>query len=119
LITPEIPAERLHAVIVAVNNGFAVVPVELAAGVAGRLEAPLDTPLLTPARHRLLHLIGRGLTITEVSADIGYSERHIRRHLQQLRFVLGASNRTGGTIQATRYGILGQPARPPVSEPSN
>jgi len=106
LIAPGISAGRLFAVIAAVDNGLAVVPVELAAGIAGRIEAPPDTPPLTPDQSRLLLLITRGLTVTEISTDIGYSERHTRRRLQQLWATLGATNRTSGIIRATRYGLL-------------
>ncbi len=109
LIDPGIGLLHLHAVILAVHNDLAVLPVRIASLAMTRLETPPRPDLLTPDQKRLLNLISRGLTMGDVSVEMGCSERQARRRFRQVRDLLGARDRTTGIIRATRYGMLGQP----------
>lgn len=47
------------------------------------------------------------MTVGDLSAEIGYSERAMFRHLKALYFRLGVRNRTEALLWAKQRGLLG------------
>jgi len=116
VIDPGIGWSHLHAVILAVDHNLAVLPAQQAPHMATRLQTPPVDDQLTPVQRRLLNMVSEGLTIGDISAQIGCSERHARRQFRQIWDLLGAKGRVSGIIRAVRYGMLEEPIRGGVVE---
>jgi len=116
VIEPAIDWSHLHAVILAVDHNLAVVPAQHAPHMATRLQTPPSTDQLTSVQRRLLNMVSAGLTIGDISAQIGCSERHARRQFRQIWDLLGAKGRVSGIIRAVRCGMLEEPVRGGVVE---
>jgi len=116
VIDPGIGWSHLHAVILAVDHNLAVLPVQQAPHMATRLQTPPVAAQLTPIQRRLLNMVSEGLTIGDISAQIGCSERHARRQFRQIWDLLGAKGRVSGIIRAVRCGMLEEPIHGGVVE---
>ncbi len=72
------------------------------AKLANRVKPPTD---LDASEVALLQAIAAGRTIVDLANEYFYSERTVRRHLQNLYLKLGVRNRAEAIAAATRMGI--------------
>lgn len=61
---------------------------------------------LNSEEQRLLKLISEGAHISEMAADLGYSQRSIYRHLSKLWEKLDVTGRTEGLERAITEGLI-------------
>ncbi len=65
--------------------------------------APL-TDRLTPQEHRVLDLIGEGLTNRQIGTCLGLAEKTVKNHVSALLTKLDVGSRTQAAVVATRHG---------------
>jgi DNA-binding NarL/FixJ family response regulator len=70
-------------------------------------QADEDAP--TPQQTRVLELMARGLTYSEIAERLVISESTVRFHVQRLKLKLGTSSRTELVVCAVRAGYLTLP----------
>jgi len=93
-------------VIVAAVQGEVLLPSQAAHSIArlAHREKPANT--LDDRDLQLLRSLSAGATIATVADQLHYSERTVRRHLQNLYLRLGVSNRAEAITAAVRLGLL-------------
>jgi DNA-binding CsgD family transcriptional regulator len=60
---------------------------------------------LNAAEMSLLRSVAAGRTIVDLARDLSYSERTVRRHLQNTYIKLGVQNRSAAIAAAARLGL--------------
>jgi DNA-binding CsgD family transcriptional regulator len=87
---------QLHATVHAVAHGLRV-----------NAEAfdPID-PLLDSRAARVADLLARGCTTREIASDLDYSERTVKKVIQDLEHLLHARNRAQIVAHAMRQGVI-------------
>lgn len=93
-------------VIVAAVQGEVLLPSQAAHSMArlAHREKPANT--LDDRDRQLLQMLTEGATIATVADRLHYSERTVRRHLQNLYLRLGVSNRAEAITAAVRLGLV-------------
>ncbi len=93
-------------VIVAAAQGEVLLPSQAAHTIArlAHREKPANT--LDDRDRQLLRSLSEGVTIATVADQLHYSERTVRRHLQNLYLRLGVSNRAEAITAAVRLGLV-------------
>lgn len=99
-----------------VAAGQSLLDPSVTARVLGRMRSgtPADTGLedLTEQEHRVLALIGRGLTNRQISHELFLAEKTVKNYVSSLLAKLGLTSRTQAAIFAVRHTPL--PAGQPV-----
>lgn len=96
--------EVIVAAVEAAARGDVVLPRRIAKSLAEGRGA--DLPSIDPQARRWLSALARGVTVAQVAAASGYSEREMFRRLHDLYRVLGAETRTEALLAAERLGLL-------------
>lgn len=93
-------------VIVAAVQGEVLLPSQAAHSIArlAHRERPANT--IDDMDRQLLRSLSAGVTIAAVADQLHYSERTVRRYLQNLYLRLGVSNRAEAITAAVRLGLL-------------
>lgn len=93
-------------VIVAAVQGEVLLPSQAAQAIArlAHREKPANT--LDERDRQLLRALSGGATIASVADTLHYSERTVRRYLQNLYLRLGVSNRAEAITAAVRLGLV-------------
>jgi len=84
--------------------GVDLVPFALGEGLPGSRSGddPLDA--LSPAEQRIFVMLGQALTVAEISAACGLSEKTVRNHAAGIYRKMGFKNQTQVVIRAARIG---------------
>lgn len=88
-------------------DGFTMVPAPTARALA-HASAPIPDPTYQcPPRDAVwLASLARGLTVSQLAREVGYSERETYRLLRGVYSRIGARNRTEALVKASRLGLL-------------
>lgn len=89
--------------------GSTTLPSSVAHALAARLADPPQLSLTERDLH-LLRRVAKGATIKTLANELHFSERHVRRLLNQLWEVLQAQSRLPAIVSAARWGLLEDPA---------
>jgi two-component system, NarL family, nitrate/nitrite response regulator NarL len=91
-----------------VARGRAVVPAEVAAGLAGeiRMRAQQQGPVLSERERQVLQGFARGLSMPQVAAELFIGVSTVKTHTQRLYEKLGVSERAAAVAEAMRRGLL-------------
>jgi DNA-binding NarL/FixJ family response regulator len=95
--------EELIKVILAALQGQTLLPGSIARQVGK--DAARGRPV-SAAEVEWLRALARGLTVSKLANDVGYSEREMYRHLSGLYSRLGVRGRTQALLCAERLGLL-------------
>lgn len=98
--------ESIVTMIVEALAGRVVLPLDIAAQLAGSLPQRTAAPDLTQEEVTWLTALAAGTTVVKLADDVGYSERAMFRRLADLYVRLGAHNRTEALLAAERLGLL-------------
>ena len=71
--------------------------------VAPKREEP---PHLTPRQEKVLRLIARGLTCTQIGEELGISRRTAEFHRKMVLSILGMNSTAALTLYAASHGLL-------------
>ena len=67
---------------------------------------------LTAREVEVLTLVARGWTNAMIARELGVHEETVKRHLREIRVMLGAADRAAAVDRGWRRGYLGKEARP-------
>lgn len=98
--------EDVLVAIRAAENGFTLMPVDIARLLAARGESGADLPELSERELGWLRALADNVTVFSLARSSGYSEREMYRLLSALYDRLGATTRTGALLRADRLGLL-------------
>lgn len=99
--------EIIISVLEAALGGEVILPKEAARELASsHLGARQPTPNFTTEERNLLAGLARGQTIVELSRQLGWSERTLRRRLQNASIKLRVENRAQAIARATQLGLI-------------
>ena len=90
----------------AAQNGFTLVPIDIARVLAGRGEASAEPPELSERELGWLRALADNVTVLSLARASGYSEREMYRLLSALYERLGTTTRTSALLRADRLGLL-------------
>lgn len=93
-------------VIVAAAQGEVLLPSQAAHSIARLAHREKPTTSLDDMDRSLLRSLSEGATIAKVADELHYSERTVRRYLQNLYLRLGVSNRAEAITAAVRLGLV-------------
>ncbi len=94
-------------IVIAAISGRSSAPRDLMAAMAARIPATPDpSAWLTEAESGWLVALASGMTVADLAAREGYSEREMFRTLGESYARIGVKNRTEAIIWATRHGLL-------------
>lgn len=98
--------EVRSAIEAAVAN-HTLLPRDLARSMAHHVPQPEDlSEWIGDAETAWLRMMASGYTVTDLAAEVGYSERAMFRHLKVLYHRLGVQNRTEALLWAKQRGLL-------------
>lgn len=63
-------------------------------------------PHLSPRQQQVLELMAKGMTNSEIGAQLGVTERTVKAYAQELYDKLGVRNRAGAVAEAAKLGLL-------------
>lgn len=114
IVPLDAPAEQLQAAVMAVAQGFAVLPLPLANRRYGqRLPTAATLQLedateeaLTPREREVLELVGQGLPNKLIARQLSISEHTVKFHVSSISTKLGASSRTDAVRRGLRRGLI-------------
>ena len=69
-----------------------------------------SVPKLTPRQHKVLRLLGVGMTTQQMAARMGLSVDTVRNHVRMVLAQLGAGSRLEAVLLAHRTGLLERPS---------
>lgn len=96
--------ETIAHVVGAASKGETVLPTEVARQMAGR-PRPKDLTLNDDELF-LLQRLSEGATVVQLAEERFMAERTVRRHLQNIFLILGASSRAEAMKHASQLGLL-------------
>jgi DNA-binding NarL/FixJ family response regulator len=103
----EVTIHSLERAIAATLDGEAVMPAEVAQGLAGDVRlAPAHAPVLSAEQLLWLRQLAAGSTVARLASQAGYSERAMFRLLQALYRKLGVHSRIQAVLRAQELGLL-------------
>jgi DNA-binding CsgD family transcriptional regulator len=106
-----LPLAGQYGKAIASVQGYLVVVSLADAPAAGGLPAGL--PSLTPRELQTLQWLADGLTVKQIAAHLGCSQRTVRSHVQRLSAKLGARTKEQSVAQGLALGLC----RPPAAFP--
>jgi DNA-binding NarL/FixJ family response regulator len=118
VVSLDIDADALGAVIRAVAAGLTVLPPDLSVALLGaRLPAatasaalPIsalpESALLTPREREVLALLAEGLPNKAIAPRLGIAENTVKAHVASIYEKVGAGNRAEAVVAAARLGLL-------------
>jgi DNA-binding NarL/FixJ family response regulator len=102
LVTPEVLCRCVDAA----ADGITMLPTEAIAALVEEIRDHDAVASVTPAKIEWLRALATGTTVSELAAQVGYSERAMYRLLRALYQELGVSNRVEALILAHDQGWL-------------
>lgn len=103
----DVPATTILAGIRAVGRGEVYVDPRIVGSLVGRFREPARPTLaVTPRELQLVRAIARGLSNTEIAAELCVSESSAKSYVSRLKTRLGVSNRPALIAEAARLGWL-------------
>jgi DNA-binding NarL/FixJ family response regulator len=96
-------------VLAAAVKGYTLLPTPIARGIATGQPPKHDPDWVTSQEVEWLRMLAGGLTVQELAARAGYSERAFYRVLHGLYGRMRVANRTEAILQASRWGLLDDP----------
>jgi DNA-binding NarL/FixJ family response regulator len=110
MVAPDASRAELRAAVLAVAQGFAVLPSSLAGQIiAQRAPASLAEPLAEPLTSRereVLELLSQGLSNKLIARALNISEHTVKFHVSSLFAKLNASSRTDAVSRGARQGLI-------------
>lgn len=70
-----------------------------------RREAAAHLARLTPREQQILALLPRGLTNTQIAAQLGIASGTVKIHIERVLHKLGVADRTQAAVRATEWGV--------------
>jgi two-component system, NarL family, response regulator DesR len=104
-------------VVTAAVRGYTLLPAPVARAIAMGEPPTPDADWISPQETEWLRMLAAGITIQELAAKAGYSERAFYRVLHGLYGRMRVSSRTEAILQASRWGLLEDPVAATRSEP--
>lgn len=104
-------------VVSAAVRGFTLLPSPVARAIAAGEPPGPDPDWISPQEVEWLRMLAAGVTIQELAAKAGYSERAFYRVLHGLYGRMRVASRTEAILQASRWGLLEDPITVTRSEP--
>jgi two-component system nitrate/nitrite response regulator NarL len=107
-LSKDAPRSEIVEGVLRVARGHAVVPAELAAGLASeiRLRAQSSAPALSERERQVLQGFARGLSVPQVARELFIGVSTVKTHTQRLYEKLGVSDRAAAVAEAMRRGLL-------------
>lgn len=96
--------ETIAHVVEAATKGETVLPTEVARQMAGR-PRPKEL-VLTNDERAMLQRLSEGATVVQLADELFMAERTVRRHLQNIYLLLGATSRAEAVKRASQMGLL-------------
>lgn len=107
---PRIPSALRAGAVATITKGTSAADLRAAVRAAfeGRNEIRFesDRPLLTPRQHEVLTGVGKGMTNSEIAAELGLSPATVKAYWQETLQRIGARNRADAISTAHRLGLL-------------
>ncbi len=110
IVSPDAARAELRAAVMAVAQGFVVLPSSLAAQLhtqhsSTELAEPLAEPL-TSREREVLELLSQGLSNKLIARALNISEHTVKFHVSSLFTKLNASSRTDAVSRGARQGLI-------------
>ena len=102
----EAPPEAIVSILSAALDGLTVLPTAVAQAISSSGPPLHDPGWMTPEEVEWLKLLAKGVTVQELAAKAGFSERAQYRLLHGLYGKMRVANRTEAILQASRWGLL-------------
>lgn len=99
------PSEPMVDSIEAAVDGEVRLPRQAAQSMASLARRESPSPELGAVERALLTALAEGRTLVDLADELHFSERTIRRHLQNIYLKLGVSNRAEAIVRAARLGL--------------
>lgn len=114
IIGTELTHDQITHALAASLSGFVVLPPPVARAMVDRLEEPPPDLHLTERQRHVVNLIASGASPPCIAAEIGCSQRHLRRITADMLARIGAVSRSQAVALATRWGLVS--TTPPCKE---
>ena len=101
----DMPSAITADVVKAAVHGEVLLPRQAAQNLALLAKREQPRSDLNAAEMSLLRSVAAGRTIVDLARDLSYSERTVRRHLQNTYIKLGVQNRSAAIAAAARLGL--------------
>ncbi|WP_395153478.1 LuxR C-terminal-related transcriptional regulator [Ilumatobacter sp.] len=101
----DMPSAITADVVTAAVHGEVLLPRQAAQNLAVLAKREQPRSDLNEAEMTLLRAVASGRTIVDLARDLNYSERTVRRHLQNTYIKLGVQNRSAAIAAAARLGL--------------
>jgi DNA-binding NarL/FixJ family response regulator len=101
----DMPSAITADVVKAAAHGEVLLPRQAAQNLAVLAKREQPRSDLNDAETTLLRSVASGRTIVDLARDLNYSERTVRRHLQNTYIKLGVQNRSAAIAAAARLGL--------------
>jgi DNA-binding NarL/FixJ family response regulator len=106
-------------VVAAAVRGFTLLPVPVARAIAAGEPPNAEPDWISPQEVEWIRMLAAGVTIQELAAKAGYSERAFYRVLHGLYRRMHVGSRTEAILQASRWGLLEDPVTVVRTEPGH
>jgi DNA-binding NarL/FixJ family response regulator len=113
VVPVEATSAELQAAVMAVAQGFVVLPVALSAqfseprpAVVGTLNLSTPDEALTNREREVLELVSQGLSNKLIARRLQISEHTVKFHISSISTKLGASSRTDAVSRGVRRGLI-------------
>jgi DNA-binding NarL/FixJ family response regulator len=101
----DMPSAITADVVKAAVHGEVLLPRQAAQNIAVLAKREQPRSDLNDAETALLRAVASGRTIVDLARDLNYSERTVRRHLENTYIKLGVQNRSAAIAAAARLGL--------------
>ena len=105
-VTLDATADDVVLALEAALSDRTVIPAALARAMARSGPPPVRSPIPDDELDAL-RTLASGVTVKELGASLGFSEREMYRRLRRIYLSLGVSDRTGALLKLARLGLLG------------
>lgn len=103
------PIDLLVHSIQSAVDGEVVLPAQMARSLCSpHVARDAGTALLNDRERRLLTILSEGISLSRIASDEYFSERTVRRHLQNAYLKLAVKNRAQAIRRASELGLLSQ-----------
>lgn len=111
----DMPSAIIVDVVKAAVHGEVLLPRQAAQNIAVLAKREQPQSDLHQSEVELLRAVATGRTIADLARDLNYSERTVRRHLENTYIKLGVHNRAAAIAAAARLGLTSPDSESPPS----